>query len=211
MTVVLVLCAFVVVGWFAAGTIWNVRKGSAVMKWMHDGLPLIGERTTVRWLGSTTVELGIEKAKPPFEKVTVVVVLEPRDVPWMWALTRGRGRRDTLIVRGVLQGAPPADLEVLDPKGWLGREAARRLDPAEWHVRPSAEPGGLAVYSKTSGGPALADALLDLAGREGIALRRLSLRRGGRTLELHAELPSAATRAPGYFEGVRALGERAAR
>ena len=76
------------------------------MRWMQGGLKLLGERTTVRWLGSTAVELGNREAKAPFEEVTVVVFLEPRDVPWMWALSRARGRRDTLIVRGQLRRPP---------------------------------------------------------------------------------------------------------
>jgi hypothetical protein len=48
--------------WFAAGSAWNVRMGKAAMRWMQDGLPRVGERTTVRWIGSISVEMVIQKA-----------------------------------------------------------------------------------------------------------------------------------------------------
>ncbi len=77
-TLLLAAVSVVVVGWFAAGTVFNIRKGTALMRWMQGGLPLLGERTTVRWLGSTAVEMVIRQAKAPFEQVTLVIFLEPR-------------------------------------------------------------------------------------------------------------------------------------
>jgi hypothetical protein len=185
MIAVLTLSAFLVVGWFAVGTIWNVRKGSAVMRWMHGGLPLMGERTTVRWLGSSTVEMVIQHAKPPFERVTLVVFLEPRDVPWMWAASRWRGRRDTLIVRARLRTAPRNDVEVLDPASWSGRDALHRFTSEDWLVRQPPSPGGLVIYHKTPAALALGDTLADRAGRAGIAVRRLSVRRTARAFQVH--------------------------
>src|SRR5436190_18561166 len=44
--------------WFALGTQRNIRKGNAVLAWLQGGLPILGRRTTVRWLGSSAVELG---------------------------------------------------------------------------------------------------------------------------------------------------------
>ena len=48
MTASLAIAALLVVDWFAVGTVWNVRKGRAVMRWMQGGLPLLGARATVR-------------------------------------------------------------------------------------------------------------------------------------------------------------------
>ena len=100
MTELIAIAAVAVVAWFAAGTIWNVRTGRELMRWMQGGLPALGERTTVRWLGSTAVEMVIRDGKAPFAGVTLVIFLEARDTPWMWAIGRSRGRRDTLIIRG---------------------------------------------------------------------------------------------------------------
>ena len=106
MTEIIAIAAVALVAWFAAGTIWNVRRGRMLMQWMQSGLPVLGGRTTVRWLGSSAIEMVIRDGKAPFASATLVVFLEPRDVPWMWALSRGRGRRDTLIIRGVLRRVP---------------------------------------------------------------------------------------------------------
>lgn len=209
MTLAIAVLAVLVVVWFAAGTAWNVRKGSALMRWMQGGLPVLGERTTVRWLGSTAVEMVIQKARPPFEQVTLVIFLEPRDVPWMWALGRGTGRRDTLIIRGRLRRAPQADAEALDPASWSGRDALHGIASAEWSVRGPASPGGLSTWYKTPASLARADDLVELAGRAGLSVRRLSVRRTEPHLQLHVAPPGAGASASAFFEAVRALGERA--
>ncbi len=203
------IAAVLLLVWFAAGTIWNVRKGNALMRWMQGGLPLLGERTTVRWLGSTAVEMVIRNAKSPFEQVTVVIFLEPRDVPWIWALGRRRGRRDTLIVRGQLRSTPRADLEVLDRESWSGRDALRSMASADWSVREPSAPGGLPTYYKTASALARADALADLAGRAGLSVRRLSVRRAEPHLQLHLAPPGAGVPASEFFEAIRTVGERA--
>jgi hypothetical protein len=209
LTLAIAVLAVLVVAWFAAGTAWNVRKGSALMRWMQEGLPVLGERTTVRWLGSTAVEMVIQKARPPFEQVTLVIFLEPRDIPWMWALGRRTGRRDTLIIRGRLRRAPRADAEALDPGSWSGREALRGVASPEWSVRVPASPGGLSTWYKTPASLARADDLVELAGRAGLSVRRLSVRRTEPHLQVHVAPPGAGASASAFFEAVRALGERA--
>jgi hypothetical protein len=110
--------------WFALGTQRNIRKGNDVLRWLQGGLPILGRRTTMRWLGSSAVELGIVEAESPFRDATVVIVLEPRDVSFLWAYARSRGRRDFLIVRANLVRPPRYDLDVRDPRGWTGRSAS---------------------------------------------------------------------------------------
>ncbi len=209
MTAVLMLCAVLVLGWFAAGSVWNVRKGTAALRWMRGGLPLLGERTTVRWLGTTSVDLVIQKAGAPFEKASVVIFLEPRDVPWIWALTRRRGRRDTLIFRATLLTAPQADLEVLDRTSWSGRDAAKRMASERWSFHQVAGGDGRAVFYKFDGSIALGEALLELARQAGMNVRRLSLRHGDPHLQLHVDLPAASAPAQEFFAALRAIGERA--
>jgi len=95
MTPLLTVLAIVVVAWFAAGSIYNVRRGREALRWMQGGLPALGTRTTVRWMGTTAVQLVLSEPRPPFREVTLIVFLEPRDIPWTWALSRPRGRRAT--------------------------------------------------------------------------------------------------------------------
>jgi len=208
MTELVGVLAVAVVAWFAGGTIWNVRLGRELMRWMQDGLPLLGSRTTVRWLGSTVVEMAIRDGSAPFASVTVVVFLEVRDLPWMWALGRSRGRRDTLIVRGVLHRAPTFELEALDPASWSGRDALPRV-PREWPVREAAAAGGVLVHYADAAALEHAEALLALAGRAGLAVRRLSARRTEPNFQLHVPLPDRRQPAREFFEAVRALAERA--
>jgi hypothetical protein len=203
MTELVAIFAVAVVAWFAAGTIWNVRKGSELMRWMQDGLPTLGERTTVRWLGSTAVELMINEGKAQFAKVTVVIFLEPRDLPW-WPLARLRGRRDTLIIRAVLRRTPAVELEVLDPASWSGRDALRRI-PREWQIRD----GKLRIHHESAAALERAEALLALADHAGLAVRRLSVRRTEPNFQLHVPLPDRRQSARDFFEAVHALAERA--
>ena len=153
MTEFIGVLAVAAVAWFAAGTIWNVHAGRNLMRWMQDGLPVLGSRTTVRWLGSTVAEMKINEAKPPFASVTVVIFLEPRDLPW-WPVSRSLGRRDTLIIRGALRRAPAADFEALDPASWSGRDALPRV-PREWPVREN----GLVVHYESTAALKRAEAL----------------------------------------------------
>jgi hypothetical protein len=208
MTELVGVAAVAIVAWFAGGTIWNVREGRALMRWMQGGLPLLGGRTTVRWLGSTAVEMVIRDAAAPFAGLQVVIFLEARDLPWMWALGRARGRRDTLIVRGVLRQPPTVEFEALDPVSWSGRDALPRVPP-DWPVRQAAAAGGVVVHHASAAALAHADALLALAQRAGLAVGRLSLRRTEPHFQLHVPLPDRRQPARGFFETVHALGERA--
>ena len=209
MTLPITVLALVLLAWFTGGTIWNVRRGKELMRWMQGGLPLLGERTTVRWLGSTAVEMVIRKARPPFEEATVVIFLEPRDVPWMWALSRGWGRRDTVIVRAKLRSAPGADLEALDRGSWSGRDALRSMGRGEWSVREPAAGRGLATFYRAPAALSRADALLEVATRAGLTVRRLSGRWGEPHLQIHVDPPDGGLSASQFFEAVRALGARA--
>jgi len=207
MTELVAVAAVAVVAWFAAGTIWNVRLGRELMRWMQGGLPVLGERTTVRWLGSTAVEMVIDQGKAQFARAAVVIFLEPRDLPW-WPLSHLRGRRDTLIIRGVLRKAPSVEFEALDPQSWSARDARARVPP-QWLVREAAGPGGLVVRYATAASLARADASLALAQRAGLTIWRLSLRGTEPNFQLHVSLPDRRQPAREFFETVRSLAELA--
>jgi hypothetical protein len=173
------------------------------MRWMQGGLPTLGERTTVRWLGSSAVELVINQGKAQFAKVTVVVFLEPRDLPW-WPISRSRGRRDALILRGTLRRAPGFELEIVDPASWSGRDALPRI-PREWQIRD----GRLRIHHDSPAALACAEALLARAGRAGLLVRRLSVRRAEPNFQLHVALPQRRAHAREFFDAVQAMAESA--
>ncbi len=208
MTELIGIVAVAVVAWFAAGTIWNVRLGREVLRWMQGGLPVLGQHTTVRWLGSTAVEMVIRDGEPPFAAATVVIFLEPRDLPWMWALGRSGGRRDTLIIRGVLRQTPTLELEALDPASWSGRDALPRV-PTAWAVRQAPTADGVVVHHSGASALERADTMLALAQRTDLTIRRLSVRRTEPNFQIHIALPDRRQPAREFFEAVHRLVELA--
>jgi hypothetical protein len=207
MTELIGVTAVAIVAWFAAGTIWNIRKGSELLRWMQGGLPALGERTTVRWLGSTAVEMVIRDAKPPFTGVMLVIFLEARDLPWMWAFGRSGGRRDMLIVRGALRRIPEIEFEALDTHSWSGRDALRRV-PREWPIRQATASGSIVVHHGSAAALAQADALLALAQGGGLRVGRMSVRRTEPNFQLHVPIPDRRQSARDFFEAVNTLAER---
>jgi hypothetical protein len=176
--------------WFALGTQRNIARGNALLRWLQAGLPLIGKRTNLRWLGSSAVILGISDADPPFREAEVLIVLEPRDLPWLWLLSRGRGRRDFIIVRGSLRRAPLFELEAGDRRGWTGGDHLDRLSDGDWRDLQWGGPELRAAYS--GGDPAAAHALRpawDKLGSASGGVWRLSIQRVVPHLEIHVVPP----------------------
>lgn len=170
---VFIIVVIFVVGWFAVGTQYNVRKGHDAMRWLQDGLPLIGEKTNLRWLGSSVVELKIQQAKPPFRQAYVLVVLEPRDVAPLWAAARLRRRRDLFIFRGILRNQSRQELEALDISAWSTRGRERQLKKDNWALVPVSPP--LVVYAPQPSGAV--SELLTAAALDGCPLVRLAVHR----------------------------------
>ncbi len=201
---VFILVVIFVVGWFAVGTHYNVRKGHAVMRWLQDGLPLVGEKTTLRWLGSSVLELKIQQAKPPFRHAEVLVVLEPRDVAPLWGLARLRGRRDLFIFRGVLRTQPHVELEALDTTSWSTHGLT---DRAKNYWTPLSAPPPLVAYAP--GNLPAASELLDRAVLDGCPLQRLTVRRTESNLEVQWRLdPLRKHSARTVFETLLRITER---
>ncbi|OGO47006.1 MAG: hypothetical protein A2W34_08415 [Chloroflexi bacterium RBG_16_64_32] len=209
----LLVLVLLVMGWFAAGVIWNIRRGNAILRWMQAGLPRLGEKTTLRWLGTSVVELTINRAKAPFRQVQVLLVMTPRDVPWLWLLASWRGRKDTLIVRGQLHSAPRLEYEVASPGSWTGRRAIAEARDRRWGEQVDGQHLFLApTPSLTVSRPGALE-LLGSARKSFPGVWRLAVRRDTPQFEFHVPLPSPQGREAGeYFEAIRrvALGASSA-
>jgi len=200
---IFVVVVILIVGWFALGTHVNVRKGHRFLEWLQGGLPLIGEKTTLRWLGSSVVHLQIEKAREPFRRVEVLVVLEPRDVPPLWLLSRLRGRRDLLIVRTELRSVPQVQVEILDRQAWSTKAVESEVRQRQWqpvaYDNPPFQVYALPPVTNVAG-------LVAVAGAAGLALVRIGVRRTNNSLEVQWRLPSQpASAARAVFETVERL------
>lgn len=206
-----VLAIIVFLGGFTVGTQWNIRKGDIALKWFRQGLPVIGEKTTMRWHGSSVLELKMEKPKDPFRSAETLVVFEPRDVPILWAFFHARGRRDTLIFRAQLRSAPSFEIEAFDPRAWMTDRIERDVTKKNWTQLDS---GSSSFHTYISGDAAQSAAkpLIDLARRGGGKLVRLSLHRSVPNLEVHWVLPDArSSPAHDWFMNLRQLGEETLR
>jgi hypothetical protein len=202
----LVLLVALVLGWFAFGTIANIRRGNAVLRWMQGGLPRLGERTTLRWLGSSVVQLEIAKARPPFRRVALVLVLEPRDVPWLWLLSHRQGRRDTFILRADLRQAPQHSFDLLAPGAW---NAPRALEG--WDSETVANLAYRAPKDTPAPAREQVQALLLTTQRISPVVWRLSSRRSVPHLELHIPFPDARSMdAPVFCDALAALAQQLA-
>ncbi len=206
---IFILAVILMLGWFAIGTQWNVRKGDSVLKWLQDGLPVIGERTTMRWLGSSVLELKIEKASKPFKSAEAVIVFEPRDVAFLWGLARLRGRRDLFIFRSQLRSEPQFEIEAIEPGAWSTSGIEKSVKKNHWrHLEAAAGtfPGQLSIYCPNGDNAAKALDFVGRASRTGKKLIRLSIRRDKQTLELQYPLSQANTiSAKELFSGIKQL------
>ena len=210
---ILVIGLIIVMGWFAYGVLFNLRRGDSLLKWMQPGLAKIGARTTFRWLGTSVAELGIQQAKSPFRRLDTLLVMAPRDVVWMTALAALQGRRDTLIFRGVLSTPPLMDLELADPKTWTGRTALRQAAQQNWEKQDYQGLELMAPRGYLGMAVGILDRLQAPLAQLSPRYARLSLRRSAPNLELHLPFPSQRTLdAVEYFEALRefarAIGQR---
>ena len=205
---ILVVAVIVLMGWFAVGVIYNLRRGDALLKWMQNGLPDIGQKTTFRWLGTSVAELVIAHAKRPFRRLETLLVFKPRDVFWMTILAHIQGRQDIVIFRGQLTTAPPADLELVDPKSWSGRGVLRQFTGRKWESKTYQ---GLQLLAPAG----LLDLAADTLDRLTIPMQKLSshyarfsLRRDTvqPNFEIHVPFPAfRSLEAKQYFGALREL------
>ena len=203
---IFIIVVILVVGGFALGTHRNIRRGDDAMRWAQGGLRLVGEKTTLHWLGSSVLQLKIENAKRPFRHVEVLFVLEPRDIAPLWWLARARGRRDLFIFRSRLHTLPEFEFEAFAPEAWSARGREAHLRRQNWQPVPARD--SLAAYSPEPV-PA-AHRLLDLAALSGCPLLRLSVQRNDPNFEVHWPLAELKKLPAGtVFETLRKLGEQA--
>lgn len=203
---IVVILVVIFMGWFALGMIYNLRRGDALLKWMQNGLPDIGQKTTFRWLGTSVAELVIAQAKKPFRRLETLLVFKPRDVFWMTIAAYFQRREDIIIFRAHLHTAPVTDLELIDTKTWTGRDTQKRVRQRKWE---STTYQGLELMAPVG--------LLDLATKtlDRLALpmqnfssryARFSLHRNAPNFELHVPFPDYRNvDAKQYFEALREL------
>ena len=205
------LVALVIV-WFAVGSMWNVRKGNATMRWMQGGLPLLGERTTVRWLGTTSVEMVIGEGEATLRKG------DAGDLP----RAPGRALDVGNLPAGGAGATPSSSAPSFAAAAWTtsrrwtaraGRVATRwgAWRPSGGRCATAEPPGQLSVFYKSESAVALGDTLLGLARAAGMTVRAFPSVAASLTCSCMSTCPPVSAPAAEFFRTFRDLGERAAR
>jgi len=203
---ILVVAVVIIMGWFAIGVIYNLRRGDALLKWIQNGLPNIGQRTTFRWLGTSVAELIIAHAKKPFRRLETLLVLKPRDIFWMTILAYFQGRSDIVIFRAQLATAPITDLDLLDPNTWSGRTALKDIGQRKWESKSYKDMQLLAPKGLLDMAATTLDRLAIPMEKLSSRYARFSLRRDTPNLEVHVPFPRyRVVDAEKYFDALREL------
>lgn len=203
---ILVVAVVVIMGWFAIGVILNLRRGDALLKWLQNGLPSIGQKTTFRWLGTSVAELVIAHAKKPFRRLETLLVLKPRDIFWMTILAYFQGRNDIVIFRGQLTTAPTTDLELIDPTSWSGRATVKQIEQRKWVCKDYKDMQLWAPQGLLDLGTSMLDRLAIPMQKLSSRYARFSLRRDTPNFEVHVPFPQFRTEdAVTYIQALREL------
>ena len=207
---ILVVVVAVVMLWFAMGVIYNIRRGERLLRWAQGGLPLVGERTTFRWLGSSVAELVIAQGKGAIRRLELLVVLAPRDLVWNWAIAFLRGRKDILILRLDLAGPPRLAFDLADPQTWTGRMILQDARGREWQIQEYQGQELAAASGHHKLAASQLERLHEPLARLSPRFARISLRRETPHLELHLPFPDTpGSRADEFFTALQALARKA--
>src|SRR3989442_3138237 len=84
---ILIFLVAVVMLWFAFGTGTNIKRGNELLRWLQGGLPKLGHKATLRWLGSSAVEGLLATALFSLRAIPILSDLGARDgaLPWEWS------------------------------------------------------------------------------------------------------------------------------
>ncbi len=207
---ILVVVVAVVMLWFAMGVIYNIRRGERLLRWAQGGLPLVGERTTFRWLGSSVAELVIAQGKGAIRRLELLVVLAPRDLVWNWVIAFLRGRKDILILRLDLAGPPRLAFDLADPQTWTGRMILQDARGREWQIQEYQGQELAAASGHHKLAASQLERLHEPLARLSPRFARISLRRETPHLELHLPFPDTpGSRADEFFTALQALARKA--
>jgi len=100
--------------WYAAGHLYNRRRGGSLRCWLESGLDVFGGEREAEWIGSPAsgARFTIRRANPPLRRLEITLLLANREIPLLWLLDHLRGKRDRIIIRGTLRSPRRGEVEV---------------------------------------------------------------------------------------------------
>ncbi len=165
-----VAVSVLLVGWYVTGYVYNLRRGRRLRQWLEGGLDAFGGEIEAGWIGTPAsgARFNVRRAKPPFKRLEVTLLLANRETPLLWFIDHLRGKRDRCIIRGTLRS--PRGGEV-----WVG--STRRTDRQGESWTCEQGPHGLAVCYRGRDGFQLGTAVNPFLEAYGAHLQRFHWRK----------------------------------
>jgi len=119
--------------WYPFGRQMNRRRGLQALQWLREGIKSYQGQASVTWVGASAFRVDVQGGLGPFKKVSMMLLLEAREMLLLWIINLLRGQRDIVVIKGDLRLRPKADLEVTR-RGWRAGRAMRALEKEGWTV-----------------------------------------------------------------------------
>lgn len=200
----------VLLSWYFIGMQYNIRRARQALKWLEQGLPIIGEKASLNWSGVSHVQVQVNKAKEPFRTADVIVDLVPRQRPFWWFWNRDATTQDALIVRLQLRTAPRFDLVSYSPHV-RPDEQLKRSGSGQWVAVQGGLANAMNADIRGTISPYAVNRLIVQTTLDGMTLTRLIVHRSAPNLEVHYLLPRFQQVSPQrVFTSIHQLGEEIA-
>ncbi|MBI2000984.1 MAG: hypothetical protein HYS69_07375 [candidate division NC10 bacterium] len=187
------LAAFLLM-WYVAGIQVNRRRAVTLVRQVRDSIQPFGGTATIRWIGRSAFRIEAEQLTPPFVRLGISVLLEPRETFFLWAFGRLGGRRDWLVIGVTLNGRVGASFEVYHPRRRGATQVAHDIREKGWREEPLAGRPPLLCAGPDADGRALARAVMSAIG--GMDVWRVGLQPEAPHLILSLPVPATETRTP---------------
>jgi hypothetical protein len=131
-----------VLGWLAAATLlvgwywWfrlaNRLRAAQILSWIERAFSGHGSVSRARWQGASHFRVDLRLGTSLFRSASLLVELEPRELPLTWLYSRVRKHKETVKFEAELEHRPGGNLYI-QKHHWSGR--TRRIKPPslrEW-------------------------------------------------------------------------------
>ncbi len=208
-TLVIAIC-FVLLIWYFVGGQLNRRQSRLFVRGLAAGFAGLHPPPKIQRVGTSAFQILAANPPPPFKRLGIMVVLEPREMLLLWIFNHLRGRRDLLVVKAEFEQEPRRELELFDLATPAGREGGRSAEAERWVVTDSpvhralrwAYPAG-----QTDPRPRWSRIVEELPLR----VHRLSIRRSSPHLLISVSPPPGEFPGDPLLKGLVAIGEAALR
>jgi hypothetical protein len=122
------------VAWYVWFLHCNRRKAGDVLRWVADAFHGHGRVGGVRWLTNSSFQARLWLTPAVFRRASLVIRLQPREMPLLWLLGRVRQQPETLTFQADLDGPPSFDLEVRNHRWESHARGQAPLTARKWSV-----------------------------------------------------------------------------